>query len=49
MVQMAFSLGTDCSGMPVSKLLYIAEVIHKGFVAVNKSGTEAAKEETSMA
>ena len=38
----AFSRGADFSGMTSSKDIYIAEVMHKGFVAVDKSGTEAA-------
>jgi len=34
--------GADFSGMTGSKNIYIAEVMQKGFVAVDKSGTEAA-------
>jgi len=38
----AFSLGADFSGMTGSKDLFIDKVMHKGFIDVNKSGTEAA-------
>ena len=38
----AFSLGADFSGMTGEKDLYIDQVIHKAFVSVDETGTEAA-------
>ena len=38
----AFSQNADFSGMTSARRLYIAEIMHKGFIAVDKSGTEAA-------
>ncbi len=44
----AFSLSADLSGMTGTRKLYIAEVMHKGFISVDKSGTEAAAASFSM-
>ena len=38
----AFSMGADFSGMTGNYELFIAEVVHKAFVSVDESGTEAA-------
>ena len=38
----AFGSGADFSGMTGEPLLYIDQVIHKAFVSVDESGTEAA-------
>ncbi len=38
----AFSMGADFSGMTGNYDLFIAEVVHKAFVSVDESGTEAA-------
>jgi serine protease inhibitor len=38
----AFSRGADFSGMTASRELFISEVIHKAYVAVQEEGTEAA-------
>ncbi len=38
----AFSMGADFSGMTGNHELFIAEVVHKAFVSVDESGTEAA-------
>jgi serpin B len=38
----AFSTGADFSGMTGKRDLYIAEVVHEAFVAVDEAGTEAA-------
>lgn len=45
----AFSQNADFSGMTSAKRLYIAEIMHKGFIAVDKSGTEAAADTFMMA
>jgi len=38
----AFSGGTDFSGMTGNRDLFIADVIHKAFISVDEAGTEAA-------
>ena len=38
----AFSADADFSGMTGNRDLFISEVIHKAFVAVDEEGTEAA-------
>jgi len=45
----AFSQNADFSGMTSARRLYIAEIMHKGFIAVDKSGTEAAAATFMMA
>ena len=41
-MRLAFSMGADFSGMTGRKDLAISKVIHKSFVKINESGTEAA-------
>lgn len=41
-MSLAFSPGADFSGMTGSRNLFISEVIHKSFIDVDESGTEAA-------
>lgn len=38
----AFSLDADLSGMTGKRDLFIQDVVHEGFVAVDENGTEAA-------